>query len=232
MLRGTRALGNTCALLAAIVTLLFATPSLSQQLRGPELVRFMFNELPRADRYTIQHVLTDYGASGEPFYTGQIDGRFGARTLSALNDLNALWAHERYGSDIVLGSTDALYHPQQVSPFFQEILSGEIYRLVEPSLCVLGCGQLEPLSIAEAVERAVVILMGDPYGRTPDETRSFIQNIQPGGSTDAPCDREGVWLVEVRVPPSAATNGQEISGSLTIDAVTGELGCAGLPFLN
>lgn len=94
------------------------------------------------------------------------------------------------------------------------------------------------LSEARARTAAINILMGDPYGKTPRDVGlnlSSSELIMSGrhkcanGSSKTP-----VWQFHVVVPPSRNPNstGRAIDGYLLLDARTGKLKCAGLPFLD
>lgn len=84
---------------------------------------------------------------------------------------------------------------------------------------------------------AVKILKGDPYGKTD---KAVMLNIKisrliskgPTNCSGAVAERP-VWQFRIVVPASRNPNGgQGIDGILLIDARTGKLECATLPFLS
>jgi hypothetical protein len=93
------------------------------------------------------------------------------------------------------------------------------------------------LTEAQAREKAVGILKGDPYGKTP---KDVVGNIKTGqlisaGTSNCSGQRVGfpVWEFHVVVPKERMTNGDgEIDGWLALDARNGKMVCAGLPFLD
>lgn len=96
----------------------------------------------------------------------------------------------------------------------------------------------ELLSEAGARTAAINILMGDPYGKNPQEVGLNLASSElimsgkhkcANGNTKTP-----VWQIHVVVPPSRNLNstGHAIDGYLLLDARTGKMKCAGLPFLD
>jgi len=79
--------------------------------------------------------------------------------------------------------------------------------------------------VAGITELAVSYLLGDPYGRTRAETRSYITGVTLGGTCGA-----GVWIVTVVVPKS--TLGGSLAGYVGIDDRSGEFVCTNLPLLD
>lgn len=90
------------------------------------------------------------------------------------------------------------------------------------------------LSEATAHAAAVEILMGNPYGDSVTEVSRNIRrsSLVVGGSK--PCAgaiSTPVWSFDVHIEP--ARHGEPvIEGTLDVDAVSGELVCANLPFLS
>lgn len=94
------------------------------------------------------------------------------------------------------------------------------------------------LSQPAALQRAISILKGDPYGKTAAEVQKHIVGSAlafPGSRTLAACGpmRKPVWVFDVAVPAKPGSGGHDaISGALVLDAATGRLDCASLPFLD
>lgn len=90
------------------------------------------------------------------------------------------------------------------------------------------------LSEAVARTKAATILKGDPYGSTVAIAANKIEKAQliSGGSTECgtPASKRPVWQFRVVVPKRGDQDA--IEGYLVIDAVSGKLQCAGLPFLD
>ena len=92
------------------------------------------------------------------------------------------------------------------------------------------------MSERQARTAAAKILKGDPYGNTTDQ---IMQNIAGAQLLTAGATRCGtkvtkpVWQFHVVVPKNRNPSGDsKIDGFLAIDAATGKLVCAGLPFLD
>lgn len=88
----------------------------------------------------------------------------------------------------------------------------------------------------QARAAAAKILEGDPYGNTTDQ---IAQNIAGAQLLSAGATRCGtkvtkpVWQFHVVVPKNRnPSDDSKIDGFLAIDAGTGKLVCAGLPFLD
>jgi len=87
----------------------------------------------------------------------------------------------------------------------------------------------------QARAAAAKILKGDPYGKT---LADVLQNIEAAQLVTAGtvCNSKvtkPVWRLHVVVPKERnVANDSEINGDLIIDAQTGKIICAGLPFLN
>lgn len=94
-----------------------------------------------------------------------------------------------------------------------------------------GPGSRAIASAPAAVDVAVEILLGDPYGRTRAETRSYITGVWQGGRGGSICDAPGLWMVEVTAPPLPG-NPDPIRGFLALDAASGALSCTTLPLLD
>jgi len=93
------------------------------------------------------------------------------------------------------------------------------------------------LSEKQARLKAAAILKGDPYGSTVEIAAGRIAKAQllVSGSTDcgAATVTKPVWQFLVVVPKGAVpTQDNEIRGYLVLDARTGRMECAGLPFLD
>lgn len=90
------------------------------------------------------------------------------------------------------------------------------------------------LSREVAVEKAVAILKGDPYGRTPRAVRRHIVESVLLTAGDAKCGSgRPQWRFHVHVPRAEAPEKlNTIDGFLVLDARSGDFACAGLPFLD
>lgn len=94
------------------------------------------------------------------------------------------------------------------------------------------------LSEAAARTAAIKILMGDPYGKTPQEVALNVASSELIMSGKHKCangnSKTPIWQFHVVVPPSRNPNstGHPIDGYLLLDARTGKMKCAGLPFLD
>jgi hypothetical protein len=115
-------------------------------------------------------------------------------------------------------------------------------RLVAATAAVFmfmsGCAAAASfLSEQQARAKAINILKGDPYGRTPDEVSQNIKQIQfaQDGNTKACGARKTpAWefhVVVVTADKDQFNNGV-IDGYLAVDARTGKILCANLPLLN
>jgi len=87
----------------------------------------------------------------------------------------------------------------------------------------------------EARAAAVAILKGDPYGNSDKQVLENIaaaQLVTAGGVCGAKVTSQ-VWQLQVFVPKARNPSGDnDIKGYLVIDARTGKMVCAGLPFLD
>lgn len=88
-------------------------------------------------------------------------------------------------------------------------------------------------SLARAA--AVKILKGDPYGKTDKQVLKNVTEAQlvTAGSVCGAKVTHPLWRFQVFVPKARNPSGDnDIRGYLVIDARTGKLVCAGLPFLD
>ena len=91
------------------------------------------------------------------------------------------------------------------------------------------------LSRAQARRAAIDILKGDPYGESSREVRQNIRVIQFVSAGAAKCGRFRfpVWQIHIVVPDDhVKTQNSKIDGWLALNARTGKMVCAGLPFLH
>ena len=86
------------------------------------------------------------------------------------------------------------------------------------------------LSREYALDRAINMLLGDPYGRTRDEVRAHITGVRHG--IHDVCGGAPAWIFDVHVPNPRGQTGKAIMGYLVINDQTGLLACSGLPFLH
>ena len=92
------------------------------------------------------------------------------------------------------------------------------------------------LTRENAHNSAVQILKGDPYGQTPGEVSRTIKSelLVVDGKDEINCDvdyrKNPAWRFRVVVEKNDTADG--IDGYLLLDAKTGKLTCAGLPFLD
>jgi hypothetical protein len=83
---------------------------------------------------------------------------------------------------------------------------------------------------SRALEMAIEILLGDPYGATPDEVRRNIKRQEKVGSNDPDCEAPA-WKFAIVVPASES-NPNGINGYLCLSPKDGELLRAGIPYLD
>ena len=91
------------------------------------------------------------------------------------------------------------------------------------------------MSERQARAAAVQILKGDPYGKTDAQVLKNITAAQliVAGSACGKKVTRPLWQFQVFVPKARNPSGDnDIKGFLVIDAGTGKLVCAGLPFLD
>lgn len=86
------------------------------------------------------------------------------------------------------------------------------------------------ITLDVALETAVRILLGDPYGQTREEVLGNIAGARI--ERDDSCGAEIAWAFDVHVLDAPNIGGQSIRGDLLVDARTGQMVCAKLPFLN
>lgn len=102
-------------------------------------------------------------------------------------------------------------------------------------LTALSANAAELLSEEQARAKAIAILKGDPYGNTPREVGGRIVEAQmiAAGTVCGKKVRSPLWQFHVVVPENVVSYGNAaINGYLVIDARSGKLLCAGLPFLD
>lgn len=93
------------------------------------------------------------------------------------------------------------------------------------------------LSEQQARAKAINILKGDPYGKTPDQVSRNIkqvQLVQDGNTKACGARKTQAWefhIVVVTADKDRFNNGI-IDGFLAIDARTGRILCANLPLLD
>jgi len=93
----------------------------------------------------------------------------------------------------------------------------------------------DALSEGRARAAAIAILKGDPYGQTTEQVAQNIvaSQLLNGGSTRCGGKTaKPVWEFHVVVPANRNPNGNPIDGFLVLDARSGKMICAGLPFLD
>ena len=115
------------------------------------------------------------------------------------------------------------------------LAGGMLLAIVATAPCVTQAAGL--LSEAGARTAVINILMGDPYGKNPQEVAlnlSSSELIMRGKNKCGSNSARPVWQFHVLVPANRNPNSTEhaIDGYLLIDARTGKLQCAGLPFLD
>ncbi len=105
---------------------------------------------------------------------------------------------------------------------------------------ILALGAAPALAAGAMNERqaraaAVTILKGDPYGKSDAQVLKNITEAQlvTAGSVCGKKVTRPLWRFQVVVPKARNPSGDnDIRGYLVIDARTGKLVCAGLPFLD
>jgi hypothetical protein len=91
------------------------------------------------------------------------------------------------------------------------------------------------LSEQQARVKAAAILKSEPYGPTAKVAASRIRQAQliNAGTTDCGTVTKPVWQFHVTVPANVVAHGNEpIDGYLVLDARSGKVVCASLPFLD
>lgn len=111
-------------------------------------------------------------------------------------------------------------------------------RIVLPTLLtalVLATPALAAdLTEKQALAKAVSILKGDPYGDDAPQVLANITERRLGPRKDTVCGggASPVWAFHVVVKTAEDHDGGPIDGWLVIDAKSGRLVCANLPFLD
>ena len=106
------------------------------------------------------------------------------------------------------------------------------------SMLMLGCVHAASLlSEQQARAKAINILKGDPYGKTPDEVSRNIKQIkfaQDGNTKACGARKAPAWEFHIVVvtPDKDQFNDGIIDGFLAIDARSGKILCANLPLLD
>lgn len=91
------------------------------------------------------------------------------------------------------------------------------------------------MSEKEAQAKAIGILMGDPYGNTPEETGRHVKDaklLSDGKTLVCGNLNKPVWQFHVVVERPVNNPDSPIDGYLVIDANSGKIICANLPMLN
>ena len=91
------------------------------------------------------------------------------------------------------------------------------------------------LTETQARDKARQILMGDPYGSTPDEIAGNVKDAQmltDGNTLACGAVSKPVWQFQVVVPSPVTNPKTPIDGYLVIDATSGMFVCANLPMLD
>ena len=103
-------------------------------------------------------------------------------------------------------------------------------------LVALGSTQaVASLSEPEARDKATHILMGDPYGNSPDEVAKNVKDAQmlsDGNTLACGAVNKPVWQFHVVVASPVTSPESPIDGYLVIDATSGVFVCANLPMLD
>lgn len=86
------------------------------------------------------------------------------------------------------------------------------------------------LAASRALEAAIEVLLGDPYGATLDEVRRNIKRQEKVGADDPDCEAPA-WKFAIVVPASES-NPNGIKGYLCLSPKDGNLIRAGLPYLD
>lgn len=90
------------------------------------------------------------------------------------------------------------------------------------------------LTEKQAFAKAIDILKGDPYGATAPQVAANITERRLGPRSTTVCGggASPVWAFHVVVPRPVTNPDGRIDGWLVIDARSGRLVCANLPFLD
>jgi hypothetical protein len=111
-------------------------------------------------------------------------------------------------------------------------LTAALIGLAQAAAPALAAGVMTE---SQARAAAVKILKGDPYGNSNEQVTKNIAGAQlvTAGSVCGAKVRHPLWQFHVVVPKARNPSGDnDIDGFLVIDARTGKLVCAGLPFLD
>lgn len=112
--------------------------------------------------------------------------------------------------------------------------AGALFLIVLQSAAATAAATL---SESQARNKAIAILQGDPYGTTAAQVLDNIKAIQLISAGTSNCSggrvKSPVWELHVIVAKEKRTNGEgAIDGWMSLDARTGKMLCAGLPFLD
>ena len=91
------------------------------------------------------------------------------------------------------------------------------------------------MSEKQAREKAIEILLGDPYGNTPQEVGKHIKDaklLSDGKTLACGSVKNAIWQFHVVVEKPVNNPDSPIDGYLVIDANSGEIVCANLPMLD
>jgi hypothetical protein len=90
------------------------------------------------------------------------------------------------------------------------------------------------LTEKQALAKAVAILKGDPYGDTTAAVTAHITERKRGPRRETVCGggASPAWAFHVVVTDAPNHDGGPIDGWLVVDAVSGRIVCANLPFLD
>ncbi len=93
-----------------------------------------------------------------------------------------------------------------------------------------GLAAQQFMDVRQATARAVTLLRGDPYGATNADVAKHIRasSLVTKGSTSCGRVKRPVWSFAVKVD----SKDNPIDGVLDVDAVSGTIACATLPFLD
>jgi len=91
------------------------------------------------------------------------------------------------------------------------------------------------MSEMQARDKAIEILMGDPYGNTPKEVGRHVKGVElmsDGKTLACGTVKKPVWQLHIVVEKPVNNPDRPIDGYLVIDANSGKIVCANLPMLN
>jgi hypothetical protein len=112
--------------------------------------------------------------------------------------------------------------------------------IIAASLLCTPAVAAQPLSPDSAAEKAVSILQGDPYGNSKSEVLSGIDGQMLIVKGTDPCSKTRIksplWVFHVTATDRNSTDASgkpsKIDGFLSLNASSGKMVCAGLPFLD